>query len=203
MLCLLCITSTQVKGQDYKFYHPNNYHPITPQTPINESLKFKDIPIDGNISDMVTKLQEIGYTLDEKKNEVAVLKGFFANESCEIVLYATPITLQMHTITVSFERSSWYSLKSQYEEIKRLIKDKYNTTPNNSLEKFYSPYYEGDGYEMQALRNDKCTYFNTFKIGNDKIGVYILEEKVLLLYENSSNKALSKREESRKAYNDI
>lgn len=198
-LLFLCITILSSNGQNFDF-HPSS----TADGTAHKVIKFRDIPISGNISDMVTKLQNLGYTFDGMKDGVAVLNGTFLNESCEIVLYATPISKQMHTITVSSgSKSSWYSLKSEYTKIKDLIKEKYNVNPNNSSEKFYSPYYEGDGYEMQALRNDKCSYFSTFKIGDDKIGVYILGDKVLLLYENSSNKSLNKREENRKAYLDI
>lgn len=198
-LLFLCITSFSIQGQTLDF-HPSSTANGTAQ----KVIKFKNIPISGNISDMVTKLQNLGYIFDGMKDGVAVLNGTFLNRNCEIVLYATPISEQMHTITVSSgSKNSWYSLKSEYTEIKNLIKEKYNVTPNKSSEKFYSPYYEGDGYEMQALRNDKCSYFSTFKIGNDKIGVYILEDKVLLLYENSSNKSLNNIEENRKAYLDI
>ena len=32
--------------------------------------------------------------------------------------------------------------------------------PKDHFEFFSSPYYEGDGYELQALRKEKCNYIS-------------------------------------------
>lgn len=192
LLCVFCITNIPAYAQSFNLDNASS-----------NVIRFKDIPISGNIEVMTEQLQKKGYVLDELDNYVAILKGNFANEDCEIVLYATPITKQMHTVTVSFsKKSSWYSLKTEYLKIKDLITEKYNVSPN-STEKFYTPYYEGDGYEMQALRNDKCAYFSTFKIGNDKIGVYIMENKVLLLYQSFYGNSLNEKEENQRVMYDL
>lgn len=185
LLCLLCVTVQSVYAQD------------------SSAIKFKGIPVSGHISNMVEELKKQGYTLKELNNTSALLNGKFANETCDIIVYATATSKQVYSILVVFgKQSSWYSLKSEYLRIKNMVKDKYNVSPD-ATEKFYSPYYEGDGYEMQALSRDKCAYFSTFDIDNDKIGVYILTNKVLLNYENSANKLLDKREEDSKAYSDL
>ena len=166
-------------------------------------LEFKNTPISGKLTDMVKKLQDLGYTLEEQENYVAIMSGNFANENCEIVLYASPKTKTMHSIIVNFgEQNSWYSLKSKYKKLKEQLISKYNHTPK-STEYFADPYYEGDGYEMQALRNEKCFYFSTFNFNNGKIGIYIVGNKVQLLYQDSKGKSINQQEENANAYDDL
>lgn len=166
-------------------------------------MTFREIPITGPITEMVKKLQALGYTLEEQENYVAIMSGNFANENCEIVLYATPKTHKMHSVIVNFgEQNSWYSLKSKYKKLKEQLTSKYNQTPK-STEYFADPYYEGDGYELQALRKDKCFYFSNFSFGPGKIGLYILGNKVTIMYQDYFGKSLNKKEEKEKAYDDL
>lgn len=169
----------------------------------HEYLEFKNTPINGTLSEMVKKMQALGYKLEEAAEYVAIMEGSFANENCEIVLYASPKTKTMHSIIVNFgEQTSWYSLKAKYKKLKEQLTSKYNHTPK-STEYFADPYYEGDGYEMQALRNEKCFYFSTFNFDNGKIGVYIVGNKVQLLYQDSNGNSLNKKEENESAFDDL
>lgn len=172
-------------------------------TTSEQYMKFREIPITGPITEMVKKLQALGYTLEEQENYVAIMSGNFANENCEIVLYATPKTHKMHSVIVNFaEQNSWYSLKSKYKKLKEQLTSKYNQTPK-STEYFADPYYEGDGYELQALRKDKCFYFSNFSFTPGKIGIYILGNKVTIMYQDYFGKSLNKKEEKEKAYDDL
>lgn len=169
----------------------------------HEYLEFKNTPINGTLSEMVKKMQALGYKLEEAAEYVAIMEGSFANENCEIVLYASPKTKTMHSIIVNFgEQTSWYSLKAKYKKLKEQLTSKYNHTPK-STEYFADPYYEGDGYEMQALRNEKCFYFSTFNFDNGKIGVYIVGNKVQLLYQDSNGNSLNEKEENESAFDDL
>ena len=178
---------------------------ITAQTnrDSHKYLEFKNTPISGTLTEMVKKMQTLGYKLEEAADYVAIMEGSFANENCEIVLYASPKTKTMHSIIVNFgEQTSWYSLKAKYKKLKEQLTSKYNHTPK-STEYFADPYYEGDGYEMQALRNEKCFYFSTFNFYNCKIGIYIVGNKVQLLYQDSKGKSINQQEENANAYDDL
>ena len=178
---------------------------ITAQTnsDSHKYLEFKNTPISGTLTEMVKKMQTLGYKLEEAAEYVAIMEGSFANENCEIVLYASPKTKTMHSIIVNFgEQTSWYSLKAKYKKLKEQLTSKYNHTPK-STEYFADPYYEGDGYEMQALRNEKCFYFSTFNFDNGKIGVYIVGNKVQLLYQDSNGNSLNEKEENESAFDDL
>ena len=178
---------------------------ITAQTnsDSHKYLEFKNTPISGTLTEMVKKMQTLGYKLEEAADNVAIMEGSFANENCEIVLYASPKTKTMHSIIVNFnEQTSWYSLKAKYKKLKEQLTSKYNQTPKSS-EYFADPYYEGDGYEMQALENEKCFYFSTFNFYNGKIGIYIVGNKVQLLYQDSKGKSINQKEENESAFDDL
>lgn len=169
----------------------------------HDCMEFKNTPISGTLSEMVKKMQNLGYKLEVSEEYVAIMEGEFANENCEIVLYSSPKTKTMHSIIVNFaEQNSWYSLKSKYLKLKEQLTSKYNFTPK-STEYFADPYYEGDGYEMQALKREKCFYFSTFNFNKGKIGLYIIGNKVQLLYQDSKGKKINEQEENANAYDDL
>lgn len=122
-------------------------------------LTFKGLSLSGSLDSFVASLVGQGYVLKESQSDGALLKGSFASESgCTIVVMTTKKTHKVYGVGVSFEeKTSWSSLKSQYRDYKSMLYAKYGE-PSKHLERFYNPYYEGDGYEMQALRMDKCTY---------------------------------------------
>lgn len=172
---------------------------------ISNQVKFKDIPIKGCLDEMIEKIKSLDYKFEEKSEDgsVAIFRGSFANEDCEIVLYASPKTKIMHSVIVNFkERHNWHSLKSKYQELKKQLMTKYNSTPK-SREYFIDPYYEGDGYEIQALKLGKCYYFSTFNFYNGKIGLYIIEDKIQLLYQDFEGYEINKKEENEKSYDDL
>ena len=195
-------TSTIEKAQD--LYSLTNEEHISPSVNISHKyLEFKNTPINGTLTEMVKKMQNLGYKLEESEGYVAIMEGEFANESCEIVLYASSKTKTMHSIIVNFgEQNSWYSLKSKYKKLKEQLTNKYKISPK-STEYFADPYYEGDGYEMQALKKEKCFYFSTFNFNNGKIGLYIIGNKVQLLYQDSKGKSINEKEENANAYDDL
>lgn len=70
---------------------------------ISNQVKFKEIPIKGHIDEMIGKIQSLGYLFEEKSEDgsIAIFSGNFANENCEIVLYASPKTKIMHSVIVN------------------------------------------------------------------------------------------------------
>lgn len=57
---------------------------------------------------------------------------------------------------------TWYDVKSDYKRICEAFVSKYGKSLMDS-KKFTSPYYEGDGYEMQALRLKKLEMVSYWK----------------------------------------
>lgn len=166
-------------------------------------LTFKGVSIDGTIQDVISKLSKEGFTEVSKGSEVAVMKGEFANRNCNLYIGATSKSKKVYTIMVAFDESnSWYSLKALYRELKESLKNKYNVKPNAS-EWFAEPYYEGDGYELQALRKDKCFYYSKFKVNKGEITVYITYKEVRIQYTDKINDGIYESEKKTKVYDDL
>lgn len=168
-----------------------------------QHLKFKNIPITGQMSNMITQLQKVGFTLDYKEDNFAKMKGVFANKDCELVIGTTSKTKQVYMITVIFEKAtSWYSLKSDYLELKQQLKDKYGVKPT-SKEEFEYPYYEGDGYELSATSNDKCTYGSIYNIDDGNITLLITDKRIALYYVDYTGETINIKENQENTLNDL
>lgn len=170
-----------------------------------EHLTFKDIPIDGHLNAFISKLESLGYKQETITNNSASLKGEFAGEECTIAVYASDITKTVsHIIVILEESDSWTRLKSTYREYKLLLTSKYGK--GETFEYFTDPYYEGDGYELGALRRNECTYATKFEVPNGIITItidYVNEGVVLLGYVDKQNDKLSEIEERRVRASDL
>lgn len=171
----------------------------------NGHLTFKGLSISGPLDDFVSNLVSQGYVLKESMTAGALLKGDFASESnCTIGILTTKRTHQVYCVAVSFEsKTSWTSLKSQYREYKSMLSAKYGE-PSKHIERFYSPYYEGDGYELQALRLDKCSYTSYYDLPNGSVMLSMNDDASLILYySDKEGNALNEREDRMNAMSDL
>ena len=126
-----------------------------------EHIKFKGIPLNGNVNSFSQELVKIGFKIVESKGNVITMKGEFINKECEIIVVGSKKTNVVWKVVAYLpEEESWSRIKSDYFEVKRQFQQKYGD--GKSYEFFSKPYYEGDGYEMQALSLEKCTYSTFF-----------------------------------------
>lgn len=170
-----------------------------------QHLEFKGIPLDGKLSDFVSKLSQEGFTLKEyAEDHIAVMEGNFAGDYATIYILATPKSKIVWKAVVNYgEQESWSSLKSDYFDMKELFSRKYGE-PEAHYEFFSDPYYEGDGYELQALRKEKCHYISIYKLPLGDAFVQISQfRKIQLGYEDNVNSELKKKEEESEALDDI
>lgn len=171
-------------------------------------LTFKGVEIDGSLKDFSSKLIEQGYVISESDDECVVFKGSFGgDDDCMIGVYTTPNTKKVYTVIVALSiTNSWTSLKSDYNEYKTMLTAKYGK-PDKSIERFKDPYYEGDGYELQAFRLDKATYLTHYNASNGTILVHIGHflggARVCLSYTDNINGQLNKREINTNKYGDL
>lgn len=168
-------------------------------------LSFKGLSLSGSLDDFVNNLVSQGYILKDSQAVGALLKGSFASESdCTIAVLTTNRTRQVYCVAVSFEKkTSWSSLKNQYQEYKTMLSSKYGE-PSKFVERFMSPYYEGDGYELQALRLDKCNYTSFFEVHNGTVMLSMNNDASLVLYySDKEGSALNEREERMNAMSDL
>ena len=170
-----------------------------------EHLTFKGIPIDGKLSTFINKLKSQGFSEKYTQEYSAILNGKFSGENCEVAVYASQNTKTVYKVVVVVEESnSWSSLKFTYKEFKSLLTSKYGK--GSSYENFTSPYYDGDGYEMTALRTNRCTYFTEYNTNSGNISLIIghLDEgAILLYYSDKFNSELAVQEESNLRISDL
>ena len=148
---------------------------------------FKNVEIGGCIDDVLVELQNSGYTILDRGKEGALLGGSFAGESnCQILVSLSEFINEVESITVMLPESlSWWTLKATYENFKEKLTRKYGHP--ESIEQFYDPYYEGDGYEITALENQKAFYSSKFNADKGYIRVSIGANRVYISYVDTIN----------------
>ena len=185
IMTLLCVMSISVSAQEH--------------------LTFKGVSIDGHLSVFVEKLKTKDFKTVVVNSDSAMLKGNFGGNDCTIAVYATKTSKIVHTVCVEVSESdSWSTLKSTYNEYKSSLATKYGN--GKSLEIFLSPYEAGDGYEMSALRLNKCVYMTKYTTLKGEIILtigYLEGGKVVLYYIDKANNALSEAEEKRLINSDL
>lgn len=173
-----------------------------------EHMTFMGIPIDGKISTFVQKLEDKGFTYVNTGYGVTFLTGSFAgNRDCIILVFSSIKSLTVWKIFVVFpSKSSWESLKNEYQTMKSLYSRKYGEP--NIYEFFISPYYEGDGYEMTAISIGKAHYESFFKTNDGYIRLAIDNGEygsgyVTVGYEDGINVKIKSQEEESSISEDI
>lgn len=171
----------------------------------NAHLTFKDIPIDGNVKDFADKLSKKGFTqIEGLEDDIIRMEGKFADFNAEVWLVATPKTKTIWKVVVTTKKyTSWSSIKADFEEYKEIYTKKYGK-PANDYHFFSRPYYEGDGYEMQALKLEKCTYATVFKIPEGGIMIKMTKwGDISFSYEDNVNVKIKNSESEQSVLNDI
>nr|DAN38976.1 MAG TPA: Ail/Lom protein [Caudoviricetes sp.] len=172
----------------------------------NEHLKFQGIAIDGNADKFALALEKKGYITESTLPKgTRVLKGYFVGKSCYIYLLVTPLTNTVWKvgITIDTQYKSWNTIKFDYNKYKELLSKKYGNAAGD-YHYFTKPYYEGDGYEMTALANEKCTYFTFWDVPNGDIGIKMTPMcQIIFSYEDEINAAINKSETERISLDDL
>lgn len=168
-----------------------------------EHLQFMGIPIAGSSEFFIQQLEAKGFAKISEFESSYTLYGKFANEIVELTVLASPRTKTVCKVIVYFpEKTSWNDLKEDYFAKKRLYRSKYLLT--DEFEFFSSPYEDGDGYELRAVKAEKCNYHSFFKEIGGHIGVSIAPKLcVKVTYEDDTNMKVAKEELETNAFNDI
>ena len=127
----------------------------------SEHFKFMGIPITGTPIQMGEKLKAKGFVFKEKlDDEIRQYSGTFAGS--KVLVDVISKSNVVWKILVEYPKcSSFNRLESDYEDMVEQYSKKYGE-PSNHIEYFKDPYYKGDGYEMQALELEKCSYISVW-----------------------------------------
>lgn len=157
--------------------------------------KFDGVYIGGDISSCVAAFKAKGYRLVQTYESGVEMQTTKKGENWEVHISKTPKTNKVWKVTIYLpKRTSWYSLLSDYEEYVEIMNKIYGK-PYSQHSFFISPYELGDGYELQAVRLEKCRYLSAWTAENATIGVLMSKfEQISLQYENNANNELRKIE---------
>jgi hypothetical protein len=158
--------------------------------------EFMGVKVGGSRQEVINAFKAKGFTVVNNSPEEKTIRLSGNLSGSEIELYAsfTPVSKVCWAFTVFFpEQTSWHRIKSQYNEYLDILVDKYGT-PDNRYNFFSSPYYEGDGYEMSAIRLEKCTYAAFWPNVSIQISKY---KQVKIHYENLTNANLDDEEKKK------
>lgn len=161
------------------------------------------MPLNGTSEVFIQRLEEKGFVKVGEFECSYNFYGKFANEIVDLTLLASPRTHTVCKVIIYFpEKSSWSELKSDYFSKKKLYKTKYLLT--DEFEFFSSPYDDGDGYELSAVKREKCNYDSFFAAEGGHIWVEICSKQcVKVTYEDNINIRVAKDELESNAIDDI
>ena len=167
--------------------------------------KFNGIECGKPLNETITAFVAKGFVknkFDPESPNLTSFVGSINGVKHEVAVNATPQTKIVWQFIIWLpETSSWSSSKSMYFRYREIFIKKYGE-PNSDHSFFSTPYEEGDGNEMLALNNKKCTYQSSFydedgngfliKLASYQYGI----AQVVLKYENKIASQIDDKEKS-------
>ena len=167
--------------------------------------KFNGIECGKPLNETITAFVAKGFVkkkFDPESPNLTSFVGSINGVKHEVGVVATPQTKIVWKFIIWLpETSSWSSSKSMYFRYREIFTKKYGE-PNSDHSFFSTPYEEGDGNEMLALHDKKCTYSSFFDLedGNGLIVKLVSynygEAQVVLHYENKIASLIDDKEKS-------
>lgn len=141
-------------------------------------MTFNNIPLGGPYYNFKLELQKKGfdYHSDSEKeaDNIFSYTGNFIGKDADLGVMVTPKTKIVWKVNVELPASnSWADLKSEFFDLGIKMNQKYGPS-FNMLTFFEKPYIEGDGNELLAVYQNKCTYVYNWKTENGSIGIKII-----------------------------
>ena len=151
----------------------------------SKHLTFKGVPIDGTLSEYVTKMKSAGFSHIGTKDGVALLSGEFAGyRDCMIGVETLKKQNTVYEIAVLFPtQNTWRGLSYDYTKLKSMLSKKYGE-PEECVEKFINtPIYiniNDDNDKMREVEDNHCKYYSIFTVENGTISLSIEYDGVLV-----------------------
>lgn len=134
-------------------------------------ITFKGIPLGQEKAAFIEALKKVGFRVEHDSDDGAILRGDFAGHSnCQAIVLWSETSKVVWKAAALVEETTWFSLKKTYDAFKESLTEKYGK-PTNSFEFFSNPYYEGDGYELSALRQEKAHFLSGFDAEGGIVGL--------------------------------
>ena len=164
-------------------------------------------PVSGSLTEWRQILKDKGFKIKETlstTNDIAAIGTFAGYDDCIVIIEYSDIAHSVGKVIVGFpEETKWRYLKNQYNKLATMLSEKYGPCEIDRRD-FDSPYYDGDGYEMSAIRRNKCTYRTLWKVTDGDIFLAITSEaNIILMYVNTSVSQVEEQSKDAKMSNDL
>jgi hypothetical protein len=176
-------------------------------TMVAQGQTFAGIPLSGNVDVFRQKLTPKGFILKKVITGGYVYKGKIGLDEVNVYVMHTQKNRYVTKVAVFFnERYSFERLKEDYEEKLAVLVSKYGEA-NECFDFFLSPFFEGDGYEMAAIRADNyrrmCFWTEGVNALFPKTIKVVSNACIMILYENSENLDILEKEQQEQIKNGL
>jgi hypothetical protein len=159
------------------------------------SQEFLGIKPSGNKDYTIKQFVEKGFKFEYSLENASFLNGKINGNDFDLIIFNTPKSKQVYKFLVSLPKlSSFYSLKTQFDVYKVILIEKYGK-PSDIRNHFFSPYEEGDGNELVALKSDRAFIAAYWYFPNSEIELKLsptLETQIS--YQNNAGYKLKEKE---------
>ena len=163
------------------------------------SQTFYGIQLNQHKNLVINALVAKGFTVKSVETGYTTLKGRLVNEDVTITVIHTVTSKKVRKLMILYYgNTTWETARNKYNDLVGVLEQKYGPV-SEKYEYFSSPYYDGDGYELQAISSDNGTWaslwFDLVSFPNLGVCVEIEDEGlVTVLYEVISNVTLHQQE---------
>lgn len=144
-----------------------------------EHMTFQGIPIDGSIKLFHKQMKKHGFKLSQRREEGNIYRGSYITNNDMVNVFFSSKSKKVMAVCIRVNPSnmvnteSWQKVKENYDYVVNLFSEKYDTAEKNTIAYFEAPYEEGDGNEVEGIRNGKCHYSTEFNVPQGRIVVNI------------------------------
>jgi hypothetical protein len=168
---------------------------------------FSGIPLSGNVDVFRQKLATKGFVYQKTIASGYLYTGKIANEKVDVYVMHTRKNRYVYKVVVYFpENFTFERLIANYEEKVAVLISKYGE-PSDSFDYFTSPYFYGDGYELQAVSSGNYTKFCVWTEGVHSDFPKLVQVSrtncVMIMYENTENVEIKKQEDLQQMQNGL
>lgn len=170
--------------------------PANAQAPVAQpKVTFQNLTFGEPPQIVKTKLSK--FKLEHDKGDIVSFKGEVGGEPALVYTSYTPKTKKLRNVGVYFtsgNKDSIYLVKNRYERFVEILTKKYGA-PTDTFAFYSSPYEEGDGYELQAIRMGKGNFMSYWKLEDGIIACEIDKDlDIKVVYENRKYTDIGKQE---------
>lgn len=165
-------------------------------------VEFNGIRVGETFEITSKNLQEKGFVKKSSTGNLVIWEGVFSGKTGKVYTVSTPNShLVWKLVVVPETHYSWSSVKWALDKYIQILSQKYGPA-KDQFYYFKSPYEEGDGHEMLALKTDKLVCLYGWDITGGTILLEIKsykygEAQIQISYEDGEATKINREEKSK------